>query len=143
MTFKQLLGKSTPNQKLKWRPCGDYGKLNQSTVPEILPLTIVSTDEILPLTFFNWLHTFNTWHKKMFESWLTQSIPTHREHGHKEHIEKTAIITPFRLFEFPNMTFGLHNVAQTFQKFMDQVLLWLDLVFFYIENILNAPNRFY
>jgi cleavage and polyadenylation specificity factor subunit 1 len=40
----------------------------------------------------------------------------------KENIPKTDITTPFVLFEFPYMTFGLRNAAQTFQRFIDKVL---------------------
>jgi hypothetical protein len=34
---------------------------------------------------------------------------------HPDDIQKTAITTPFALFELPFMSFGLHNAAQTFQ----------------------------
>ncbi|XP_064464405.1 uncharacterized protein LOC135375676 [Ornithodoros turicata] len=34
-------------------------------------------------------------------------------------IPKTAIITPFGLFEFTRMPFSLRNAAQTFQRFID------------------------
>ncbi len=37
-------------------------------------------------------------------------------------IAKTAIITPFGLFEYLFMPFGLRNTAQTFQRFMDSLL---------------------
>ena len=36
-------------------------------------------------------------------------------------IHKTAITTPFGLFEFVLMPFGLRNAAQTFQRFIDEV----------------------
>lgn len=39
-----------------------------------------------------------------------------------EDIAKTAIVTPFGLFKFCKMTFGLKNAAQSFQRFMHQVL---------------------
>ena len=44
----------------------------------------------------------------------------------KEDIPKTAITTPFGLFHFPFMTFGLRNAARTFQRFIDNVLRGLD-----------------
>jgi hypothetical protein len=41
---------------------------------------------------------------------------------HSDDIQKTAVATPFGLFEFPFMSFSLRNAAQTFQRFMDDVL---------------------
>jgi hypothetical protein len=46
--------------------------------------------------------------------------------AHKD-IPKTAITTPFEIFEFPFMNFGLRNAEQTFQRFIDKVLRGLDL----------------
>jgi len=40
---------------------------------------------------------------------------------HPDDVQKTAI-TSFGLFKFPFMSFGLHNAAQTFQRFMDEIL---------------------
>ena len=51
-------------------------------------------------------------------------------------MEKTAITTPFRFFEFPFMSFGLRNAAQTFQRFLDEILREFDFCFAYIDNIL-------
>ena len=53
-----------------------------------------------------------------------------------EDIQKSAITTPFGLFQFPFMSFGLRNAAQTFQRFMDKILKDLDFCFTYIDNIL-------
>ncbi|KAL1138800.1 hypothetical protein AAG570_008862 [Ranatra chinensis] len=51
-------------------------------------------------------------------------------------IPKTAITTPFGLFEFTRMCFGLRNASQTFQRFMDAIFRDLPYVFVYIDDIL-------
>ena len=53
-------------------------------------------------------------------------------------IQKTAIITPFGLFEFLRMPFGLKNSAQAFQRLMDGVLRDLPFLFVYLDDILIA-----
>lgn len=53
----------------------------------------------------------------------------------EDNIKKTAITTPFRL---TRMLFGLHNVAQSFQRLIDVVLRWLTFAFAYINDILIA-----
>jgi hypothetical protein len=50
----------------------------------------------------------------------------------------TAIITPFGLFEFVRMPFGLRNAGQSFQRMMDQVLAGLPFAFCYNDDILVA-----
>ena len=51
-------------------------------------------------------------------------------------IYKTAIVTPFGLFEFLSMPFGLKNAAQTFQRLMDWIFKGLPYVFIYLDDIL-------
>ena len=51
-------------------------------------------------------------------------------------ISKTAVITPFGLFEFLRTPFGLKNAAQTFQRLMDTVCKGLTFVFVYLDDIL-------
>ena len=53
-------------------------------------------------------------------------------------VPKMAITTPFGLFEFVRMPFGLRNAAQMFQRFMDQVLRGLHFAYAYIDNVLIA-----
>lgn len=55
-------------------------------------------------------------------------------------IPKTAITTPFGLFKFLFMSFGLRNAAQTFQRFMDEILRGLDWCYVYIDDILVASQ---
>ncbi|XP_018798499.1 PREDICTED: uncharacterized protein LOC108974858 [Bactrocera latifrons] len=56
----------------------------------------------------------------------------------EEDVHKTAAITPFGLFKFPFMTFELRNVAQTFQRFIDELTRNLPFVFAYIDDLLVA-----
>ena len=53
-----------------------------------------------------------------------QQIP-----AHEGDIPKTAIVTPFGLFEFPFMTFDTSYASQTFQLFMNIVLSRSDFTF--------------
>jgi hypothetical protein len=55
---------------------------------------------------------------------------------HSDDVQKRAITIPFGLFEFPFMSFGLRNAAQTFQRLMDEILRDFDFCFAYIDDIL-------
>ena len=55
-------------------------------------------------------------------------------------IPKTATITPFGLYEFTRMPFGLKNAAQSFQRFMDEVLRGLDFCYDYVNDLLIASR---
>lgn len=58
----------------------------------------------------------------------------------KEDIDKMAIITPFGMFEFPCMSFGLRNVVQTFQRFIDEILRGLNFCYAHLDDILVAST---
>ena len=53
---------------------------------------------------------------------------------------KTAIVTPFGLFEFLYMPFELKNAAQTFQRLMDRIFRGLPFVFIYLDDVLVASR---
>ena len=55
-------------------------------------------------------------------------------------IAKIAIVTPFGLFEFKRMPFGLKNAAQTFQRLMDNVLRDCSFAYVYLDDILVASS---
>ena len=57
-------------------------------------------------------------------------------------ISKTAVITPFGLFEYLYMPYGLCNAAQTFQRLMDNILQDLPFAFVYLDDILIASSSF-
>ena len=56
----------------------------------------------------------------------------------KDDIPKTAVITPFGLFEWIRMPFGLRNAGCTFQRMMDQILGDIPHCFVYVDNLLIA-----
>ena len=58
-------------------------------------------------------------------------------------IHKTAVMTPFGLFNFTRTPFGLRNSDQTFQRFLNHVTRGLDFVFVYLDDLLltNVDHR--
>ena len=59
---------------------------------------------------------------------------------HPNDTPKMAVITPFGLWNFLRIPFGLNNAAQTFQWLINPVLQGLDFAFVYINDILVASH---
>ena len=57
-------------------------------------------------------------------------------------MHKTAVTTPFGLFNFTTTPFGLRNSGQTSQRFIDHVMRGLDFVFVYLDDLLvTSPDH--
>ena len=57
-------------------------------------------------------------------------------------MHKTAVTTPFGLFNFTRTPFGLRNSSQTFQRFIDHVMRGSDFVFIYLDDLLvTSPDH--
>ena len=56
---------------------------------------------------------------------------------------KTAVTTPFGLFEYPFLKLSLHIATQTLQRLMERVMKGLNLVVVYIDDILvvSSPKK--
>ena len=110
-----------------WRPCGDYRLLNQVTKPDSYPI--------------KFLHDFiSELHGKKIFSTIDIKSAFWQIHMSPESAKKTAISTPFGLFEFTRMPFGLSNASQTFQRNMDMLFRHMTNVFCYIDDVLIASE---
>lgn len=105
-----------------YRPYGDYRKLNAVTIPDKYPIRHIHD---FSSSLFN--KSFSTIDLRK----AYNEIPVNADD-----VLKTAVTTPFGLFEFKSMPFGLRNAEQSFQRFMNQVLRGVDCAFPYLDESL-------
>jgi hypothetical protein len=116
-----------PKPDGSWRPCGDYRRLNLATKHDRYPLPSILdlSAKLHGCKFFSVVDLVKGYHQ----------VPMS-----PEDIQKTAITTPFGLFEYVFMPFGLMNAAQTFQRLMDRLFRNLPFVFTYLDDHLIASR---
>ena len=116
-----------PKKNGDWRPCRDYRTLNAQTVPLSDSAYSRFYAAISRSNFFSKIDLVRAYYQ----------IPVEPSDVHK-----TAVTTPFGLFNFTRTPFGLRNSGQTFQRFIDHVTRGLDFVFVYLDDLLvTSPDH--
>jgi len=116
-----------PKKDGTWRPCGDFRRLNLQTKPDryACPNLADLSARLAGCKVFSKLDLRKGYHQ----------VPVD-----PADVPKTAVITPFGLFEYLRMPFGLKNAGQTFQRLMDEVLAGLPFIFVYMDDVLVASR---
>ncbi|GFT69322.1 retrovirus-related Pol polyprotein from transposon 17.6 [Trichonephila clavipes] len=105
------------------RPVGDYRKMNSVTEFDSYPMPYLNDFAHAPhgKRIFSKIDIFKAFHQ----------IPIA-----ECDIPKTAVTTPWGLYEYTHLCFGLVNAPQTFMRFMHEVLRGLPFCFVYLDDIL-------
>ena len=107
------------------RLCVDYRKLNAITRRDAFPLPRIdeTLDAIGGASFFSTLDLASGYHQVAM---------------HEDDQEKTAFTTPFGLWEFKRMPFGLSGAPATFQRLMQSSMndLILRILLVYLDDVL-------
>jgi Reverse transcriptase (RNA-dependent DNA polymerase) len=110
-----------------WRPCGNFRRLNVITKPDRYPLLNMAdcSARLDGCRIFSKIDLQKDYLQVPFAA---------------ADVQKTAVITPFGLFEFLRMPFGLRNAGMTFQWMMDNIFADLPYVFIYLDDVLVASR---
>lgn len=107
-----------------WRFCVDYRRLNALTHKDAYPLPRIE-ESLTGLKSAKWYSTLDL----ASSYWQVEMDPADRE--------KTAFTTPFGLYEFERMPFGLCNAPATFQRLMQRCLgnMVNDSLLIYLDDV--------
>ncbi|RXN22180.1 Transposon Ty3-I Gag-Pol poly [Labeo rohita] len=113
------------------RLCVDYRKLNSKTQRNAFPLPRIdeSLDALCNAQVFSSIDLASGYHQ----------VAVHEKDQYK-----TAFVTPFGLYEYARMPFGLCNAPATFQRLMQAVMgdLVFQMVLVYLDDLLVYSNTF-
>ena len=119
-----------PKKGEKWRVCVDYADLNEACPKDSFPL--LGIDQIVDASvghgMLSFLDTFSGYHQ----------IPMH-----SPNVEKTTFITPYCLFCYNVMSFGLKNPRATYQRLVTKMFRPLlgKTIEVYIDDMLAKSKE--
>ena len=111
-----------PKANGKVRLCTDFRKLNSVTVKDSYPLPRI--DDILDSVGNSKFLTQIDMLKGYYQIALTEKAK-----------EMSAFITPFGLFQYERLPFGMCNAPATFQRMVNHLVQGLDGVYAYLDDI--------
>jgi hypothetical protein len=111
-----------------WRPCGDFQRLNLVTEPDVYPLPnmLDFAAKAAGCTVFSKIDLRKGYHQ----------IPVN-----PADVQKTAITTPFGLFEYKRMPFGLRNAGPSFQRHVDRAIRDCQAAFAWVDDIVICSRN--
>jgi hypothetical protein len=111
-----------------WRPCGDFRRLNLVTEPDVyrLPNMLDFAAKAAGCTVFSKIDLRKGYHQ----------IPVN-----PADVQKTAITTPFGLFEYKRMPFGLRNAGPSFQRHVDRAIRDCQAAFAWVDDIVICSRN--